>query len=169
MRFTDPSGAPAYDYAAMTYNNVTDYAARVIYMPYDLLYVYTPDNQSAATPARSRLMNQILLFFGHTGTSPQVGVPEAPGALAVSCHPNPFNPKTKIEYAMPRDGHLAIKVYNLRGELVRTIIDANVQAGNSYVEWDGTSDSGQTVASGVYFYETRALGQSLMNKFTLVK
>ena len=57
----------------------------------------------------------------------------------------------------------------VRGELVRTLIDGPVDRGTHSVEWDGTSDRGGEVASGVYVYETRANGEVKVNKLALVK
>lgn len=109
-----------------------------------------------------------MFAFGHIGQSPTVDVPE-PDRFSVQCYPNPFNPRVKIAYHMPRRGELAVKIYNLRGELVRTLIDDQVAAGDGFVPWDGTDSSGQIVASGVYFAETQALGEVHVDKLALVK
>ena len=95
-----------------------------------------------------------------------------PAALVFDArnHPNPFNPATRISYTMPRAGHLALKVYDVRGMLVRVLVDGHVQAGADQVEvWDGTDDAGSAVSSGVYFFEARTGGAVKVGKMALVK
>jgi len=67
-------------------------------------------------------------------------------------HPNPFNARTMISYQLAQEGKVTLRVYNLAGQLVRTLLDEKVQAGQHSVIWDGRDDSGQEVSSGVYFY-----------------
>jgi hypothetical protein len=118
--------------------------------------------------ARTQLLEEVLLSFGHMGSSPVTSLPEA-DVFTVKSYPNPFNPSTKIFYHMPQPGELTIKIYNIRGELVRTLIDEVVAVGDGSILWDGTDSRGQAVASGVYFYETRTLGEVHVNKMALVK
>ena len=68
-------------------------------------------------------------------------------------YPNPFNPATKIEYAVQQSGHVIIRVYNLRGEIVRTIVDEQLSMGEYVAVWDGKNETGISVASGQYFYQ----------------
>ena len=68
-------------------------------------------------------------------------------------YPNPFNPSTKIEYAVQQAGHVTIKVFNLRGELVKTLVDQDRPSGEYSAVWDGKNDIGNSVASGQYFYQ----------------
>lgn len=84
--------------------------------------------------------------------------------------PNPFNPSTRIAYTLPSAGNASLKVYNLAGERVRTLLDGQVAAGAGSVTWDGRGDDGQPVASGTYFYELR-IGDRLVQsrKMQLLK
>lgn len=66
-------------------------------------------------------------------------------------HPNPFNPMTTISFTLPEPGAVKLRIYNLRGELVRTLVDTGFDAGAHEVAWNGRNDSGGEVASGVYF------------------
>jgi hypothetical protein len=95
-------------------------------------------------------------------------VPDA-GVFSVHQYPNPFNPRTKIAFNLPRRGELSLKVYNLRGELVRTLIHEVRPAGADFVIWDGTDAAGQAVASGIYFCETRFLGERQVQKMALLR
>jgi len=66
-------------------------------------------------------------------------------------YPNPFNPITTISYDLPEDGFVELSVYNMRGEKVATLIKGNQEVGSYRLNWDGTSQSGEMVASGIYF------------------
>ncbi len=71
-------------------------------------------------------------------------------------YPNPFNPATKIDYRLPRRSHVTIEVYNVLGQKVRTVVDRVESAGTHTIIWDGKSESGQAVASGIYLYRFQA-------------
>ncbi len=66
--------------------------------------------------------------------------------------PNPFNPETVIPYSLAAPGRVAVRVYDVRGRMVRTLLDALQPAGVHAARWNGTTDSGTRSASGVYFY-----------------
>jgi len=67
-------------------------------------------------------------------------------------YPNPFNLITQIQYGLPTGGHVTVKVYNVLGGEVRTLVDRDMPAGNHRTLWDGKDDTGHNVASGVYLY-----------------
>jgi len=172
--FTDQNGnAGAYTYAAGIYNVYGPENARVVMMPYDLMFLYnapgwTPPAEAVGLSARAIILGDILNFFGNSTVLPPVGVtPDA--KLTVGNYPNPFNPKTTFEMNLPKSGQVTLKVFNVRGELVRTLVDGTLAAGPHSIEWDGKSDQGSQAASGVYFSETRAGGQVKINKMALVK
>ncbi|MGE5692909.1 MAG: FlgD immunoglobulin-like domain containing protein [Candidatus Zixiibacteriota bacterium] len=70
-------------------------------------------------------------------------------------YPNPFNPATRIDYALPEAAKVELKVYNLLGQEVRTLVDYEQPAGMHQIVWDGTDASGNGVASGLYFYKLK--------------
>ena len=67
-------------------------------------------------------------------------------------YPNPFNPLTTIRYELPSAGRVSLKVYNMHGQLVRTLVDEHVSAGYHTLVWDGRDEFGQAVSSGIYYY-----------------
>jgi hypothetical protein len=67
-------------------------------------------------------------------------------------YPNPFNPSTTITYDLPRQGLVTLKIYDLLGREVRTLVNDIQQPGSYRLEWLGTDRRGVRVASGVYFY-----------------
>jgi hypothetical protein len=73
-------------------------------------------------------------------------------------YPNPFNPTTNITYALPVDSKLTLEVYNTLGQRVRTLVQGEKPAGFHTMEWNGTGNEGQQLASGVYFLKISAQG-----------
>lgn len=71
-------------------------------------------------------------------------------------YPNPFNPETKISYQLPVESHVSIKVFNLTGQLVRTLVEEFKTAGVYTVVWEGRNDTGLSLPSGAYFYRINA-------------
>jgi hypothetical protein len=108
-------------------------------------------------------------------TSVSTGVPGdvvllRPEAFALGQNaPNPFNPLTTIRYALREDTRVAIRVYNVAGKLVKTLVDGEEPAGFRSVVWDGTDDSGLKVASGIYLYSMTADGFSDKRMMVLLK
>ena len=83
--------------------------------------------------------------------------------------PNPFNPITVISYALPEKARVTVEVYNIAGRLVRTLVDEEQEAGLRSVTWDGTDESGRSVASGVYLYRVDAGERSAKRRMVLLK
>jgi bacillolysin len=71
-------------------------------------------------------------------------------------YPNPFNPTTKIEYDVPSRAHVRLAVYDILGQLVRTLVDTDHSTGAYTVSWDGTNETGRQVATGMYIYRLEA-------------
>jgi len=167
--FTNPGGEPDYIYSAATLNLPGD--DRIITLPYDFMYVYTDPHHPVGhgVAARTSLLMEVMYFFQ---ISNDLNITNAiPGAekFFVKNHPNPFNPATRIEFNLSRAGRLTLKIFNVRGELVKTLIDETRQAGSDHIMWDGTNSQGSRVGSGIYFYEARTGGEVQVNKMALVK
>ena len=71
-------------------------------------------------------------------------------------YPNPFNPSTTIKYSLKESQNTTLAVYNSIGQKIRTLFDAPQNAGMHIIQWDGKSDRGQQVSSGVYFLKLNA-------------
>ena len=84
-------------------------------------------------------------------------------------YPNPFNPSTNIELSLPRAGHVEIDVFNILGRRVRKLLDRELPAGIERIVFDGRSDQGTMLASGVYFYRVTAGEFKDTKKMLLVK
>lgn len=86
-------------------------------------------------------------------------------------YPNPFNPQTTITFGLPQDyqGQVSLRIYDMTGKLVRELINENRGPGSYRVVWDGLSQSGSRLASGLYLYQLRAGSFSTARKLILMK
>jgi len=84
-------------------------------------------------------------------------------------YPNPFNPTTRISYQLPRDTRVTLKIYNLKGEEVRTLFDGHRPAGRYEVEWNAQNNFGARVASGIYLYQLKGDGVSEVRRMVLLQ
>jgi hypothetical protein len=88
-------------------------------------------------------------------------------------YPNPFNPETSIVYELPAAGEIKIEVFDIRGRLVNTLINAQISAGIHRASWNGENKSGQPVASGVYYYRIKYASarerRTAIKKMTLIR
>jgi hypothetical protein len=83
-------------------------------------------------------------------------------------YPNPFNPSTQIKFSLPISSNVKITIYNLLGEVVRELVNTDMNSGIHTVQWNSDDVSGKKVSSGIYFYELNANGVN-GNKFNQVR
>ncbi len=83
--------------------------------------------------------------------------------------PNPFNPETTIKYQLPKSSEVSLKIYNLNGKLVKTLVNTKQASGHYSVLWDGKDEYGNFVSSGVYLYSIRTKEFSQIRKMILVR
>ncbi|MEE9270779.1 MAG: T9SS type A sorting domain-containing protein, partial [Candidatus Krumholzibacteria bacterium] len=139
-------------------------------------YHYVRDvGAPGSVPARvTHLVNIIQNFLGDPLAPPTGfdGVPQHANLLETN-YPNPFNPTTHITFEIKARGHVTLRIYNVAGQLVRTLINEELAAGRyenrRFNVWDGTNDAGQEVGSGVYFYRLRATNFTQTRKLVLLK
>ena len=84
-------------------------------------------------------------------------------------YPNPFNPSTTITYRLPATSHVVLKIYNILGQQVASLIDEDQAEGSHTLIWNGRSSSGTGVSSGVYFYRIEATSANGQGSFVSVK
>lgn len=83
--------------------------------------------------------------------------------------PNPFNPVTHIEIALPESGLTTLKIFNIMGQQVATLMNQQLEAGRHTVSWDATNEAGIKVASGMYVYQLEVNGFTQAHKMLLLK
>jgi hypothetical protein len=116
-----------------------------------------------------------IVFDPSQLTNP-VGVAEVlevraiPSAFALNQNfPNPFNPQTTISYDLAEAGQVHLQVYNVMGQLVKSLVSENQPAGRYQVVWSGNDAVGRQVASGIYFYRLNTSGFKAVRKLMLLK
>lgn len=124
-----------------------------------------------------RFDGEVVTFDDFEEGSPVNWVPIDPVTVSAppdlrftaSAAPNPFNPGTRISYEIARAGRLSIHIHDERGRQVRRLVDERRAAGPGAITWDGRDDSGDAVASGLYFYRVAVGNEAYVGKLTLVK
>ncbi|UCF77896.1 MAG: hypothetical protein JSW03_07220 [Candidatus Eiseniibacteriota bacterium] len=115
-----------------------------------------------------------IALRGFSGTEyyGPVGVYVEPAPLAYriyQSYPNPFNPSCTIRFDVPVAARVTMRVFDVRGSIVRTLVDARMEPGTYNEVWDGRDESGGEVPSGVYFYRLEAAGFVAVRKATLLR
>ena len=115
-------------------------------------------------------LNEWCLRLAH-GSDINTAVGDAiPRALQLAGNfPNPFNPMTIIQFAVPATQAVELAVFDMRGQRITTLVREVLPAGQHTAVWQGRDDAGRQVASGTYFYRLAAGGQSLVKKMVLLK
>ena len=109
----------------------------------------------------------VEIQFTYTGTSANdilIAVIEL-----MDNYPNPFNPVTNIAYSIKETGNIIIEVYNLRGQLVKTLVNEVKETGNYNIIWNSTDNSNKPVSSGVYLYKMKSGNYISTRKMILMK
>ena len=105
----------------------------------------------------------------YTAVEDESGEPRPSRYVLHQNYPNPFNPLTNISYQLPVSGNVSLKVFNVSGQTVRSLIDSEQALGHYTVTWDGTDQEGNPVASGIYFYQLTCGQFREVRKMLLVK
>jgi len=102
-----------------------------------------------------------------TGTDPD----NIPGLVTKlkGNYPNPFNPTTTIAFDLAKSSAVNLRIYNLKGQLVKTLVNRDLAAGQHSVVWNGKDENNRAVSSGVYFYRMETRNYKSTNKMLLMK
>jgi hypothetical protein len=84
-------------------------------------------------------------------------------------YPNPFNPSTTIKYSVPKNSNIKVRIYNMMGQLIKTLVNESKSPGNYEVQWYGKNEENLSVASGIYFYQLESENFVKTNKMILLK
>ena len=104
-----------------------------------------------------------------TGIIPTTNT-EIPGKFELSQnYPNPFNPFTRFEFSIPKQSNVLIKIFDISGREVRTLVNEKMDAGKYTADWNSLDNQGANVSSGVYFYTIIAGNYTESRKMMLIK
>ncbi|MCK9158307.1 MAG: T9SS type A sorting domain-containing protein [Candidatus Cloacimonas sp.] len=114
-------------------------------------------------------LDNILITSGTATANNDPNIPVTPLTLLYKNYPNPFNPETTLSFTLAKSGRAILKIYNQKGQLVKTLIDADLPSGDYQYVWNGKDNKGISVASGVYLYSLIAEGETHLRKMLLLK
>ncbi len=141
-------------------NGGTDYILLASSEPNDSLYEWTaPDIDSDLCLVKVVAFDPSLLtgedtsddHFAIATTTGDDDIPVLSSYLRQN-YPNPFNPNTRVTFSIATGSDVSLRIYDVSGKLVKTLVNKRLEADVYNENWNGTDDSGSQVASGVYFY-----------------
>jgi len=100
------------------------------------------------------------IFVAKLSTTVQVEDIIISEEVKFSNFPNPFNPSTTIEFSIPNNSNIDLSIYNLKGQIIKTLIKDELNGGSHSIIWTGEDESGKSVSSGLYFYKLNVNGKT---------
>ncbi len=95
--------------------------------------------------------------------------PVAIAEKQLSNYPNPFNPSTTISFGIPVQQQISLKIYNSRGQLVKSLVNKQLNPGNYKIPWNGTNDNAEYISAGIYFSVLKTDKGQQTSKMLLLK
>jgi hypothetical protein len=153
-------------YAATDTSNSVQQAPGIVHDEFGTAYVAWADERLPASIGKNREV------FYKVGLDVVTAVPvsEKPAlARLLRNYPNPFNPVTKVAFTLERSAQVSLRVFDVQGRAVRTLLDSYLSSGPRVIAWDGRDDRGRQLASGTYFLRLAGGGAYLSRTVNLVK
>jgi hypothetical protein len=141
------------------------YNGSIYYAPYS---VDTIGCNLVCNPPTTWIPAGNMDFECHWSGSENYPMPDL-DAIQLRNHPNPFSNSTELSFEIGHQERLAVVIYNVAGQRVRSIDKGSMPAGKHSIVWDGKDDSGQRVASGMYFYTVQTLRGVSAKKMVLLE
>ncbi len=131
--------------------------------------IYVTQDSLATTTGGGRGAVRVILLETATSVGEDL-FGDVPIKFQVNAnYPNPFNPTTTISFELLADEHVKISIYNALGQIIKTLLDENLNGGGHRLQWDGTNYDGFKVTSGVYYYRIEAGKNSSVKPMLLVQ
>ncbi|MDD3643213.1 MAG: FlgD immunoglobulin-like domain containing protein, partial [Candidatus Krumholzibacteria bacterium] len=166
LRYPDYGSTQYYAGVFTDQINNFGYPMRTVWVGHSFMYIR--DNPATGPMARGDMWWDVNTFF--EGGTDWTDADATPAATAMSrCWPNPFNPVTTISFTLREKGPVSLKIYDVSGRLVRTLVEETRGAGRHEIVWDGRNDGGRGVASGIYFCRMVATEFERTEKMVLLK
>ncbi|MBN2281808.1 MAG: N-acetylmuramoyl-L-alanine amidase [Candidatus Marinimicrobia bacterium] len=136
-----------------------------------LVYLTVPFETIYPTSARQEIMDRVFEFFNGVFVAVDKKSNEIVSEKfqVFANYPNPFNPTTTIKFSIPHAGSVNLKIFNIRGELVKNYIPETLTAGLQTIRWNADDNNGMRVSAGTYFYQVTFNHQSITQKMLLLK
>ncbi len=168
LRYPDFSGQPYY--AGIYNENINDGGYGIRTMWFGFSFMYMRDTGPGEPMMRFQVCHDLNAWFWHDVNDDITDVAEVPLVNNLAQNfPNPFNPTTTISFSVKEKGRVTLRVFDVTGRLIRTLVDEVRDAGAYREVWDGTNNRGSGVASGVYFYRMNSKGFDQTRKMVILK
>jgi DNA-binding transcriptional MerR regulator len=117
------------------------------------------------------MRKNILREFGEDSPIDEDGniKEENSSGMVASNYPNPFNPETTIQFTLKNPEQVQLRIYNVQGQLIRTLLNEFLASGSHAVKWNGKNQFGNTVPSGIYFFQLKTKSGSLTQRMFMAK
>jgi hypothetical protein len=115
--------------------------------------------------------DDIGVYYVYTisGVETVAGIPTGSRVAIKKVFPNPFNPSTKIEFSVPKEAPVAVRIFDIQGRHVATLVEKSLSPGVYRTAWNGKSDRGEDLGSGVYFAQIRSGATRQSVRLTMLK
>jgi len=131
---------------------------------------YQPGDSPVYQPNGFSVLSELVADLSSTVDVAMPGSDMVPASFRLmQNYPNPFNPSTHIAYHLPQAARVSLKIYNIEGREIRTLVDEFQSAGIKQVVWDGKDQHGKKVTSGIYLYRLHTAQFSAMKKMLMVR
>lgn len=159
-----------------TDNNVVGFARTDELGQYTVSNIPTQSYTVIATKIGVSTVSQSLLVYGNESLDMVINAPTANddsyipvSSASLSTYPNPFNPNTNISFTTPKDSKVNVRIFNVKGQCIKSLMSNNLKAGLHSLKWDGTDNNGHRVTSGIYMVRLQGEGFKNSHKITLMK
>jgi len=168
LKYPDFGGETHYAGIQFERTNVGGHTVRTMWFGFSFMYIR--DTGPYSPMMRNVIFDGVRQWMGMGAGKPDITGGEVPTAYRLAQNfPNPFNPTTTIKFDMKAKGNVTIKLYNVAGQLVKTLVNDVKDAGSYTATWDGTNNNGSKVASGIYFYRMETKGFCKTKKMVLLR
>lgn len=132
----------------------------------------------ASNTTRDETWSQLIALPDGALTKPEISselnrqtarTRESDGEIIIAAYPNPFNPTTNLRFRLSSPASVKLQIFNLNGQIVRTLVNGNLPVGTHERTWNGRNQRGEPVASGTYFYRLQFNGQAITGLLHFVK
>jgi hypothetical protein len=168
FRYPDHEGSPYYAGIYSTGINDGGYDIRTMWFGFSFMYIR--DCELGEPIMRNQIVRDVIDWFTNDTNIDITEVDEVPAVNSLAQnYPNPFNPTTTIEFSLEKKGAARLEIYNVAGQLVRTLVDGVKDAGPHRIVWDGRNNEGIKVASGIYLYRIETVDFAATRKMALLR
>ena len=153
---------------AVTVSNVKTQSLKVENLTSGTQYFWRVQSKTAA--GKTSIYSSVGSFIANKVTAVDKADSKVPTSFSLSQnYPNPFNPSTTISFGLPTESLVTLRIYDMMGREVKTLVNDNRKAGTYEMKWNGDNNSGQNVASGMYLYKVTAGNFVQVKKMLFIK